>query len=386
MREESNIKNKIIHIMHVLNEYGPGSWAVDLSQSYSPRFKAIIVSLKGKKLDIIPNSSLVAVHDLGINSYVGIQYIVKIIHIINKYKIDIIHTHHNFSGALVRIIAKFKGIPVVDTEHNIHKYFRPTARFINGITLPLAEAIVCVSPSVERSFLSWERKLVNKTNVHIIPNGVNFYQVNIIQRNRELFLEEYGFPRDSYVMLNVGMLIKQKNQEFLLEVVSGLKQRGNNNVKLLILGEGNLRNMLEKKIKVLGLTDYVRMPGLVPRKKVYEALKSCDLFIFSSLWEGLPLALLECLAAGTPVLASDIFSHRDIVNLVQKEINNNSLEKVLLSIDSTDDWVRHIETKIHKSDTSVFPPKYIQNIFSYNKMVQNYEELYISILQRKVCI
>ncbi|MBA7661475.1 D-inositol-3-phosphate glycosyltransferase [subsurface metagenome] len=377
-------RNKFIRVMHVLNTYTSGSWAVELAENYNSYCRAIIVSLRKAEPDIRPHGSIIGVHNLKIRSYFGIKYIKELIKLIDEYDVDVIHTHHNFSGALIRIIAKFKGVPVVDTEHNIHSSFRFFARLINGITLPLSDVIVCVSPSVKQSFFKWELKLLKKTKIHVITNGVDFTRVNSARRNREALLKEYDFPENSYVMLNVGMLIKQKNQMFLLEIISELKQQEFDNVRLIILGEGDLRRELESKIKVLKLEDHVRMPGLVPREKVYEVLKSSNLFVLPSLWEGLPIALLECLVAGTPALVSDIQSHIDIANIIRSSSNDTSFEKTILCINSACDWVEHIKAKLNEDVPQCVSPTIVQTIFSYNRMVQDYEKLYENCLRRDV--
>lgn len=107
--------------------------------------------------------------------------------------------------------------------------------------------------------------------------------------------------RDYALIIAAGRLVEQKNFTLLLDAFANLTKR--KNARLIILGEGRLRAVLQAQIDDLGLTDKVVMPGFCDNPYAY--LKRADLFVLSSLWEGFGNVLVEALAVGTPIVATD---------------------------------------------------------------------------------
>lgn len=110
------------------------------------------------------------------------------------------------------------------------------------------------------------------------------------------------------VLLSVGELIKRKNHETVLKALSQIKDK---NFIYLICGRGVLMEYLKNLTKQLGLESKVKFLGF--RKDIAEICKTADLFIFPSYQEGLPVALMEAMAAGLPVIASNVRGNRDLI-------------------------------------------------------------------------
>lgn len=120
---------------------------------------------------------------------------------------------------------------------------------------------------------------------------------------------EFGWPVDSRIVVNVGRLSAQKNHRAILEATR-LAHEENEGLRLLLVGSGKLRNEIERLIADLGLRKVCAITS--NRPDVPRLLIASDVFFFPSSWEGLPGAPLEALAAGLPVVASDIPSMREI--------------------------------------------------------------------------
>ncbi|MGN1194989.1 MAG: glycosyltransferase, partial [Acutalibacteraceae bacterium] len=124
------------------------------------------------------------------------------------------------------------------------------------------------------------------------------------EEKRNEIRKKFGFT-DEIVLGHVGRFDEYKNQGFLLDVLNEIRNCGVN-AKLLLLGDGNLRQAVESKTDSLGISDSVIFAGVVP--DVYNYLNAMDVFVFPSIYEGLPLTLIEAQANGLHVFASDAVS------------------------------------------------------------------------------
>ena len=139
----------------------------------------------------------------------------------------------------------------------------------------------------------------------MIRNGIDTARFMFDEKIRKEIRSALGIADDTILIGNTGKMINQKNQEFLLNVMSVLKKRQIAS-KLIILGEGPLREMLELQVSSLGLTDDVLLPGNIDDVAPY--LNAMDVFVMPSVFEGLPVAAVEAQASGLPVILSDVIS------------------------------------------------------------------------------
>lgn len=177
------------------------------------------------------------------------------------------------------------------SEHFIKRPFMP--RLMRKM-YPEADAVVAVSHGVAEDLASVIQ--LPKERIHVIYNPFN------IERIRRLSLDEPDdarLARDRRIILGVGRLTAQKDFATLIEAVARTQAR--DQLQLVILGEGELRDSLEALAKELGVE--LLMPGFVANP--YAWMRVADLFVLSSRWEGLPGVLIEAMACGTRVVATD---------------------------------------------------------------------------------
>ncbi len=124
------------------------------------------------------------------------------------------------------------------------------------------------------------------------------YRADVKQQTRE----QLGIAQDAFVIGHVGRFFAVKNHDFLLEVFQELKKQEKNAV-LLLVGDGPLRQEKERKVHELGLTESVIFTGV--RSDVPELMQMMDVFVLPSLYEGIPVTLIEAQAAGLPCMVSD---------------------------------------------------------------------------------
>lgn len=221
---------------------------------------------------------------------------------------DLVHVHHNFSGSIARILAKQQGIPVIDTEHRDHNSFSLLQNLINGITLPLADRVVSNSQVTKDSFQWYERLLLNDKAFKVVHNGVNIERIQTLVGETPRSDDESTFR-----ICTVGRMVPVKNQSTLLRAFSSVVER-HPSAELLLVGDGPLRKDLELLAHELEIAGKVRFTGEVPRNRVYELYAQSDLFVIPSFAEGFCVAAVEAMAAGLPVVVSDIPIFHEVIN------------------------------------------------------------------------
>lgn len=144
--------------------------------------------------------------------------------------------------------------------------------------------------------------MFNTDNFKVLNNAINArdYTFNISIRNDKR--KEFGISDDSILIGHVGRFFPQKNHEFLIDIFNQF-HKFHPNSYLMLVGEGELKASIKDKVRTLGLEDYVIFTGL--RSDVNELLQAMDIFLFPSLYEGLPVSIIEAQAAGLPCLISD---------------------------------------------------------------------------------
>lgn len=144
--------------------------------------------------------------------------------------------------------------------------------------------------------------MFNTDNFKVLNNAIDAkdYTFNMNIRNNKR--KEFGISDDSILVGHVGRFFPQKNHEFLIDIFNQFHKDYPNSY-LMLVGEGELKTSIQDKVKILGLEDYVIFTGL--RSDVNELLQAMDVFLFPSLYEGLPVSIIEAQASGLPCLISD---------------------------------------------------------------------------------
>lgn len=174
---------------------------------------------------------------------------------------------------------------------------------------PHADKTVCVSREIERIL----NEKYNVKNTHTIYNMMDIEEniqlslENLPEQYQELFNENKGelfndIQKKPFNFINLGRLVRQKGQWFLIRSFRHVVDQ-HPNAKLFILGEGILRNELEDLINKLELNKNVYLLG--EQKNIFPFLKNSNCFILTSLWEGLPLVLIEALSLNLPIISTD---------------------------------------------------------------------------------
>ena len=226
---------------------------------------------------------------------------------------DLVHVHHNHSGAIAKLVARAQGTPLVSTEHNEHRGFTRQGRLVNGLTNPLADRVTCVSAAVRDSFARWERLLLDDDRVEVVHNGVDTDRIERVLAEDDPPTDGDRTAADTLVVASGGRLTTQKGYDTLLRGFAAAARRLDRPAELRLTGDGPLREELETLAGHLGVADQVRFLGFLPdREDVYRVMAAADLYAVPSRWEGFCVAVPEAMVAGTPCLLSDIPVFREL--------------------------------------------------------------------------
>jgi len=244
---------------------------------------------------------------LGDNYFKTINKLIKR----ENIEFDLIHTHFAWPSGYVgaKIKEKYK-VPLVVTAHGFDIYDAP---FRNTIlkkkveyTLNSANCIITVG----NSNLGYINKLNIKTPVEIIPNGFNkklFHPMDS-RKCRELL----ELPLNKKIILTIGNLVEIKGHKYLILAIKEiLKQR--KDVMCIIIGSGGLKGGLNELIKRLGLEAHVRLVCAKPHEEIPLWMNACDVFVLSSLSEGNPTVMFECLGCGKPFIGTNVGGIPEII-------------------------------------------------------------------------
>jgi glycosyltransferase involved in cell wall biosynthesis len=231
--------------------------------------------------------------------------------IINE-KYEIVHTHTPVAAAIVRLVCKnLKNVKVFYTAHGFHFFkgapiknwliYYPIEKWLSKYTDVLI--------TINKEDYQRAKKTFKAGRVEYIPGvGIDVDKFANVTVNKTEKRKELDLPEDAFVVLSVGELNKNKNHEVIIKAIAKLNSP---NIYYVICGQGPLESYLKQLANKLGISNRVKLLGF--RKDIPEILKAADLFAFPSLREGLPVALMEAMAVGLPVICSNIRGNVDLI-------------------------------------------------------------------------
>lgn len=362
---------KILHVVNSLEHGGLEKLTLRLVKSLKEGgVNCEIVCLsKAGELAEIAEASGIKVTTIGRKNKFDFGLIFKLMKICKKSKADIIHTH-NF-GPLIygTLAAKLCGKKCINTRHG--RTNDKTYRFIWAMN----DFVIPVSKDTQKHLTEFNR--IAKSKMRVIYNGVNLnrYSSSMNDEQKRKIKKGIGLPKDAFLILNVGRLSREKDQETLLKAFRKLRKK-KADVYLAIVGDGVLREKLESIAKDFEIAERVCFLGF--RNDVNDLVGACDVYVSSSYREGLSLAILEAMACGKPVIATKIGGTAEAV------LDGKTGYLVPCG------FPERIETAIMKifinrkilAELGVNARKRAEELFSLKTMVQCYQDLYHEVLNR----
>lgn len=290
---------------------------------------------------------------------------------IKKNRIDFIHSHGKGAGIYSRLLTVITGRKTIHTFHGLHigsynKIQKALYLFLERILTVLTSKIIAVSHGEKDEIL--ESRICTSKKIVVVENGVEIPESKIhpeIVKND--LLRIVSFTRFDY----------QKNSEMLIDIAESLKSKlKDRNFIIEVFGDGDRKAAIEKKAEESKVSENIKFYGAITNPREYLLKAHC--YLSTSRWEGLPLALLEAMAAGLPVIASEVVGNRDIV----KDSINGFLYDLNNPGEAADDITRLIKDNEFFALLSKNARELIIKNYSVDSMVKKTENLYYSVVNK----
>jgi glycosyltransferase involved in cell wall biosynthesis len=359
---------KVLHIVLSLRVGGLEKVVVNLVRSYKKKIDSKIICLeeKGELAEELPD---IEIKSLNKKPGIRLRLIPKIMKEIKESHIQLIHTHNpapNFYGGLAGFCTK---IPVINTKHG-----RDDTRnniLLNKISSFFTKKIVTVSEDAKAVCEKIEK--IDPKKVHTIWNGID---INKFYPKSEKEIQFVKKKKGNDIIVGViARLALEKDHKTLFAAIKILKEKLKP-PKLLVIGDGPLKNELKNEVKKLGLLENVFFGG--NQKNIPNIMKCLDIFALTSETEGIPLTLLEAQSSGLPVVVSDVGGNSEVVVngytgfLVEKKRPDLFANKLELLIDDPN----------LRKNMGLNGRKRIEKYFSLENTAERYVELYKDLIIR----
>ncbi len=251
-----------------------------------------------------------------ISPWNDLRSLLRLWRLMRSEKFDIVHTHSSKTGVLGRLAARCAGTEVI--AHTVHGFAFPAEKsrwkrklyaWMEYVGGKCCDVVICLNSNDLRIA---ENLGISRRKLKLLPNGVDLSLfAPISSSQRDALRARLNLPSDQPIAVMVGRLWPQKAPLTFVRAAIDLVAK-HDEAHFVLVGDGELRPEVEAAIDEAGAGDRIHLLGW--RDDVAELLPAFDVFVLPSLWEGMPLAILEALACGLPAIVSDIPGNRDLVN------------------------------------------------------------------------
>ncbi len=395
---------RVLRILNRLIIGGPALNATYLTRYMAPEFETMLVI--GGKDDHEQDADHITDY-LGIDATVipemkrSIQPIndsiayQKVKALIQKFKPDIVHTHAAKSGLIGRLAADACKVPViVHTFHGhvFHSYFNKVATGafiqIERYLAKRSSGIIAISKT-QKEELAYKYKICPADKIQTIPLGLDLDKFMIWQeRKRDIFRDKYGIQPDEIAIGIIGRIVPVKNHSFFVEVAAKLQAQTQKKLRFLVIGDGDMRTQMETEFRNAGV-DYAYYPeDQRPAAAICTSwqtdmdlvLAGLDIVALTSHNEGTPVSLIEAQAAAKPVVSTNVGGVSDVVvdNQCGFTIEAGHADYF------TDAMLRLIESPDLRSYFGAQGRKFVEDKFSYQRLVSDMSAYYYSLLESNI--
>ena len=295
---------------------------------------------------------------------------------LKNLNIDLIHSHGYKPSVFGFVIRLMKKIPVIAT---CHLWFEPSKGPLKMRAMIMLEKffyrwfpkVIAVSEPIKNILL---KSNLSSTQVDIVRNGVDIPDQQFDSIEIQSLRSSLNISPNDFCVLNSARLTRQKAQWTLIKAASILKQQ-NENVRILIVGEGDLAEELRAQIEAEHVADYVQLLGF--RRDVNKLLSLVDVFALPSIDEGMPMSLLEAAAARKPIISTLV---GDIGKLIQHEHTGlvipredpAALAAAIVQLKKSSDFAQQLARNAHQN---------MVDNYSSEAMSKLYFDIYRELLQ-----
>jgi glycosyltransferase involved in cell wall biosynthesis len=299
---------KVAHLIDTLAWGGAQKLLVDFADEAVPRGLEVLVIVLRPKMNPSPYPLMLEnagaqVKTLSVQSLYDLSAIPQLLAVLREEKVDVLHTHLSHANVLGGIVGRLAGIPVVATLHNVWslRTRTPSVRSISErlVLRFLTRKVVSVGNIVAES----HQGFFSQSKMLTIPNPVN-KTVALLSAERDKLRREIAGDSYQTIVLAIGRLLPRKGYSELISAFASVHTQHPHAILAVAGGGGMGEQYYQEQARSLGLNGNIRFLGY--REDISTLLGASDLYVSSSHWEGLSVAMLEAMSAGIPVLATSV--------------------------------------------------------------------------------
>ena len=298
-------------VLYLLETGGPGGaerMLLDLAENLGPGWEPVVGVMKAGWLQSQAALAGIPCAMVRGNGLGDLDVLERLLETVETHEIDVIHAHEFYMSTIGALVSVVTGIPLVVTVHG-KSYYPDKLRRRVACRMVAAGAATVVAVSQDLRSFFCRTTGTSLDRVRVIYNGIDLRDSRHRLRNVEL-LDSVGIPRQAQIVGTVGSLYPVKGHLDLIRAARTIvMQRPTTHV--VILGRGTLYDALTAEAEALGIRDRIHLLGY--RQDVKEWLGAMDVFTMPSLSEGLPLSLLEAMAAGLPPVVTEVGGMPEVV-------------------------------------------------------------------------
>ena len=343
---------RILQVFGIMNRGGAESMLMNLYRSIDRRkiqFDFIVHTNKKGAFDE-------EIESLGGTIYHCPRYSVKGVFSYRKWwksffashpNYHIVHSHVRSTASIIFKIAHRFGLKTISHSHSISNGsgIKSLVKKIYQISLR-KQSDYCVACSNNSAEWLFGKGIANSEHFLLLKNAIDCSVYKFNEQTRNIYRKLLGI-NDKKVLIHVGNFREPKNHKFLIDVFSLVKNR-NSDLALLLVGDGELKNNIQNLVNKKKLQDDVFFLG--QRDDVYKLLQASDLFLLPSLWEGLPVSVVEAQASGLPCIISDKITDEVVISPYVSKI---PIEK------GAEEWILPIEEAIQTQINRLLSISYV---------------------------
>lgn len=367
---------KILFVLQTLRTGGSERIVKELSENLSAeKFEPYVLSLTDGEMHqefLDMGISTSCVHKKGKDT---LDIVKKISRYIKANGITLINAHHLSPFVHAFFAAKLNRCRLLYTAHTCQEVdlLPPFWAALGRYMLKACDGAIGISNDISDSMHA--KFGLSNRKIFTIENAINIsrfeIEIDLSEKKREL-----GFADGDRIIGSVGSLGQQKNYPNLIRAFKIIKEKMDN-VRLLIIGEGKRRPELQDLIESLGLDGHAVLAGA--RLDVPELMQIMDVYCLASDFEGIPLTMLEAMAATRAIVGTDVIGIRDIVEngktgLLVPPNDSNALSQALIEVLQSDALSKKLSANAHR---------YVHEKHSTQTWIEQYEQLFSQIANNR---
>ncbi|PMK74230.1 hypothetical protein BCT94_10595 [Vibrio breoganii] len=297
-------------------------------------------------------------------------------------RFDVVHTHSSKTGVIGRVAAKLAGVPMV--VHTVHGFAFPAAKnrlerrlfhLMEWLGTKCSDKVICLHEADRK--IARDSLGAKDSQLIVLANGVDIEKYSPLNKEQQVAIRKtLGLEQTDVVIGMVGRLWRQKNPTAFIDAAIHLLHKGVE-ANFILVGDGELKTSLENQVVKAGFKDSIHFLGW--RRDIPSILSALDIFVLPSLWEGMPLAIIEAQSSGLPCVVSNIQGNNHLVK--------ESIDGLLFDLNYPEQLAKKIEYLIeHKKERLEFANNARSNVVKYNNInnrVEVISNLYLSKLSTK---